>query len=85
MVLLKESGLGGLLGELREKDEKREKNIRKVLRRDEDTVREKEAESWLALVFEFKYQSVEESGDSGPQEPLQPENPRDSDTVFARN
>lgn len=42
-------------------------------------------ESWLALVFEFKYQSVGESGASGLQEPLQPENPRDSDTVFARN
>lgn len=42
-------------------------------------------ESWLALVFEFKYQSVGESEASGLQEPLQPENPRDSDTVFARN
>lgn len=30
VVLLEESGLGGRLGELRTKDEKREKNIRKV-------------------------------------------------------
>lgn len=48
--------------------------------------KERKGVGWLALVFEFKYQTVRERrGASGPQEPLQPENPRDSDTVFARN
>lgn len=50
------------------------------------TRKERKGVGWLALVFEFKYQTVRERrGASGPQEPLQPENPRDSDTVFARN
>lgn len=48
--------------------------------------KERKGVGWLALVFEFKYQTVRERREaSGPQEPLQPENPRDSDTVFARN
>lgn len=48
--------------------------------------KERKGVGWLALVFEFKYQTVRDRrGASGPQEPLQPENPRDSDTVFARN
>lgn len=74
-------------GALRRKDEKRGKNIRKRRERDEDEMRkERKGAGWLALVFEFKYQTVRDRrGASGPQEPLQPENPRDSDTVFARN
>jgi len=72
-------------GSLRRKDEKRGKNIRKARERDKDDARkERKGVGWLALVFEFKYQTVREEP-SGPQEPLQPENPRDSDTVFARN
>lgn len=48
--------------------------------------KERKGVGWLALVFEFKYQTVRDRrGASGPQESLQPENPRDSDTVFARN
>lgn len=75
----------GEVGALRTKDEKREKNIRKVSGRDKDEWaesarekgrgREEEPESWLALVFEFKYQNVGESRASGLQEPLQPETP----------
>lgn len=78
-------GRGG--GALRRKDEKRGKNIRKRRERDEDDEKkERKGVGWLALVFEFKYQTVRDRrGASGPQEPLQPENPRDSDTVFARN
>lgn len=72
-------------GALRRKDEKRGKNIKKRRERDEDDEK-REKRSRLALVFEFKYQTVRDRrGASGPQESLQPENPRDSDTVFARN
>jgi len=48
-------------GSLRRKDEKRGKNIRKGRERDKDDARkERKGVGWLALVFEFKYQTVRE-------------------------
>jgi len=57
-------------GSLRRKDEKRGKNIRKGRERDKDDARkERKGVGWLALVFEFKYQTVREESLGSPGAP----------------